>query len=279
MMPWRMRLLLTLLLTAPAAHAEVPASDSGDLPQYVVEDPEAAIVTEANLVANERFWPYHVGLIRAWQPEGRDAPLPVGTRGVLIRIDESGQARIDFGRDGLFEVPVAATDIVELANRVRRGELEKMAQNYVLAIGPRLVDAAADPPRGFPFRDVGAHGAFLSVFADPQGEDFEGLAAALAPLRQRAGLMTLFFPQGGHPDSSVYERMRAAEWPIPFVHDHLTQPYTTTLLPDGIEPPAILLQSPEGRLLLQRRWTPEITDELLAAIDRALPVEKVEREP
>ncbi len=278
-MALRVRLLLTLslLLAAPPARAEAPASDSGDLPEYHAEDPDAAIVKEANLAASERFWPYHVGLIRSWQPEGREAPLPLGTSGVLIRIDEAGQARIDFGRDGLFEVPVAATDIVELANRVRRGELEKMAPNYVLAIGPRLVDAAADPPRGFPFRDVGAHRAFLSVFADPQGEDFEGLAAALAPLRQRPGLMTIFFPQGGRPDSGVYERVRAGDWPVPFVHDHLTQPYTNTLLPDGIEPPAILVQTPEGRLLFQRRWTPEVTAELIAAIDRAVPVEKVQR--
>jgi hypothetical protein len=269
--------MLLLVATPAVSSGATPALDSGELPEYHAGDPDAAIVTEASLVANERFWPYHVGLLRAWQPEGREAPLPLGTRGVLIRIDDAGQARIDFGRDGLFEVPVAATDVVELANRVRRGELEKMAPNYVLAIGPRLVDAAADPPRGFPFRDVGEHGAFLSVFADPQGEDFEGLAAALAPLRQRAGLMTLFFPQGGRQDAVVYERVRAADWPIPFVHDHLTQPYTTTLLPDGIEPPAILLQTPEGRVLFQRRWTPEVTEELLAAIDRAVPVEQVQR--
>jgi hypothetical protein len=89
--------------------------------------------------------------------------------------------------------------------------------------------------------------------------------------------MTLFFPQGGRQDAVVYERVRAADWPIPFVHDHLTQPYTTTLLPDGIEPPAILLQTPEGRVLFQRRWTPEVTEELLAAIDRAVPVEQVQR--
>lgn len=273
----RLLLTLTLLIAAPAARAAAPASDSGDLPEYHAEDPAAAIVTAANLLANERFWPYHVGLVRAWQPEGREAPLPLGTRGVLIRIEEAGQARIDFGRDGLFEVPVAATDVVELANRVRRGELEKMAPNYVLAIGPRLVDAAADPPRGFPFRDVGAQGAFLSVFADPQGEDFERLTAALAPLRERAGLLTILFPQGGLPDSIVYERVRAAQWAVPFVHDHLTQPYTNTLLPDDIAPPAILLQTPEGRVLFERRWTPEVTPELIAAIDRALPIEQVQR--
>jgi hypothetical protein len=277
-MSLRMLFPMLLLVATPAVSSgATPALDSGELPEYHAGDPDAAIVTEASLATNERFWPYHVGLIRAWQPEGREAPLPLGTRGVLIRADEAGQARIDFGRDGLFEVPVEATDLVELANRVRRGELEKMAPNYVLAIGPRLVDAAADPPRGFPFREVGKQRAFLSVFADPQRADFESLAEALAPLRQHAGLMTILFPQGGRPDSSVYERVRAADWPVPFVHDHLTQPYTNTLLPDGIEPPAILVQTPEGRVLFQRRWTPELTAELLAAIDRAVPVEQVQR--
>ena len=70
--------------------------------------------------------------------------------GVLIRVEASGLARIDFGRDGLYEVPVGATDLVERANRIRTGELRKMAPNFVLAIGPRLVDSA------------GAHAAPLS---------------------------------------------------------------------------------------------------------------------
>jgi hypothetical protein len=58
-----------------------------------------------------------------------------GSVGVLIRVEDGGIARIDFGRDGLREVPIAMTDLVDRANRVRSGELVKLAPNFVLAIG------------------------------------------------------------------------------------------------------------------------------------------------
>lgn len=226
---------------------------------------------EADLLTNERFWPYHVGLPGPWQPPGAAALLPAGTSGVLIRVEEAGFARIDFGRDGLHRVPVAATDLVERANRVRRGELDKMAPNYALAIGSKLVDAAADPPRAFPFRDALVQRAFLSVFADPRGEGFEALAAALEPLRSRAGLLTVLFPHGERPGPEVWERLRAIGWPVPFVQDQLAGAYTRSLLPDGAAPPALLLQSPEGRVLFQGAADPGVVTALRAAVDEAAP--------
>lgn len=247
---------------------EVPF-DAGDLPEYRIEDPDAPIVTESNLLASERFWPYQVGLTRSLRPAGSDTALPLGTSGVLIRVGEGGIARVDFGRDGLFDVPVGATDLVERANRVRRGELEKSAPNYVLALGTRLADSAADPPRGFSFREVTERRGFVSVFADPLGDDFAALAVSLAPLRERSDVLILLFPQGGRRDPEVYEKLRALDWTVPFVLAHLTAPYTQILLPDGVVPPAILVQTAEGRLLWNGRWSPSAAAEVLQVVEGA----------
>jgi hypothetical protein len=265
-------LLLALLAAAPAPlRADSSGGHvTGGLPERDFADPDAPAVTLENLIASERFWPHQVAVTGSWQPAGRGAPLPKGFPGVLIRVEPYGRARIDFGRDGLYEVPIAETDLVERANRVRRGELEKRAPNFLYAIGPRLVDSASDPARPFPYEDAAAKRAFLAVFADPAAEDFAALAAALAPLRERDGLLTIFFPQGQHPDPGVRERLRSLGWTVPFLYDHLAEPYTATLLPAGTRPPAVLLQTEEGRLLFKSAWQPDALAPLRAALDDAL---------
>lgn len=225
---------------------------------------EGAAVTEQNLLASERYWPYHVALTKP------HAPLRAGTTGVLIRVETAGAARIDFGRDGLREVPVASTDLVERANRVRRGELAKRAPNFVLAIAPRLVDTSAEKPAQYGLERTAGQRGFLTVFADPEAESFRKLAKALAPLAQREGLLTILFPQGDHPDPVVFDALRAVGWTVPFVYAHLSGPYTRSLLPDGSPRPALLLQTPEGRVLFQSGWREGAAAELGAAVDRAL---------
>lgn len=251
-----MRLLAHALLIALAVlPAALRAADGGAA---------APAVTEQNLLASERYWPYHVGLTKPLHA------LKPGTTGVLIRVEASGAARIDFGRDGLFEVPVASTDLVERANRVRRGELAKRAPNFVFAVGPRLVDTAATPPRQYSFERAGEQRSFLTVFADPGAEGFAELAAALAPLAKRDGLLTILLPQGEHPDPEVYEKLRTLEWNVPFVYSHLTGPYTRSLLPAEAARPALMLQTPEGRVLFQSEWKAGVVPELSAALDAAL---------
>jgi hypothetical protein len=232
-------------------------------PPWVAADPGAPAVTRDNLLASERFWPYQVEL--------RDplVPLAAGTIGVLVRVEPAGLARIDFGRDGRRVVAVEQTDVVERAEQVRRGELWKPAPNLVHAIGARLVDPDADPPRALePLALLGAP-AVLSVFADPAAEAFGEIAAALAPLCGRHGVATVFFPQGERPGPETRDRLRAAGWAVPFAMDAFVQGYTSALLDDGLSPPAILLQSPEGRVLVQSAWRPGLADELRSAIDGA----------
>jgi hypothetical protein len=272
--PWRFgprtrpALLLFVALALPSAPAR-SEHDADALPPYRAADADAPVVTELNLPASDRFWPREVALTRAFRPaEAR--PLAAGSTGVLIRVEDSGVARVDFGRDGLYEVPVGDTDLVEHANRIRRGDSEKDAPNFLYSIAPRLGDAASAEPRAFPYGDAAEHRLFLAVFADPGAPDFGALAKSLAPLRGRSELLTILFPQGRHPDIRVREQLRELEWTVPFVYDHLAEPYTNSLIGDASPSPYLTLQSADGRVLFRAPWKTDAASELLLAIDAVL---------
>jgi hypothetical protein len=225
-------------------------------------------VTEENLLARERDWPYRVALIRSWQPDsGRT--LRVGQVGVLVRVEDGGVARVDFGRHGRHSIPVGATDLVERANRIRRGELAKTTPNFVAAIGPRLLDSGHSPLRPLDPAKLEGQGAFLCVFADPEGEDFASLVEGIAPLRRYDGVSTLLFPQGRHADIRVGKKLKALGWTVPFVFNHLAEPYSRTLLPEPAALPALLLQTSEGRVLFQSPWRPGVPAQLIRVLERA----------
>jgi hypothetical protein len=263
MMRTPLLLLAVLVLPLPAA---ATGPEVQDLPPFGAADPGAAPVTAENVLQRERFWPYQVALVRAWEPgDGRRA-LPSGTAGVLVRVEPGGRARIDFGRDGLYAIPLSATDLVEGANRVRRGELDKIAANFVLALGPRLLHSDGEPMRPVRLTDVFTYRSFLAVFASL--DQLEAIAPVLAPLAHRKDVMTLVLPQGELPDAQVRERLRALHWEVPFVYDHLAEPYTPSLLPEGMRPPAVVLQSAEGRVLFASAWSADVGAGLSAALDR-----------
>ena len=260
---------LSLIAGLPASvRAEAPG---GTLPEYRGEEEAAAAVSEQNLLASDRFWPYQVALTSAVPAKAGSPPLEAGAVGVLIRVEASGDARIDFGRDGLLTVPVAKTDLVDRADRVRRGELEKIAPNLLLAIGPRLVDSAADTLRPLPFPEVLAERGVLGVFADPNSKELATLATELAPLHERDGVFTILFPLGAHPDAEVREKLRALKWTVPFVYDHLAEAYTKSLTDEAATLPVLLLQTRDGRVLFQSSGKTGVMPELRAAIYAAFP--------
>lgn len=276
-------LLILLLLAAPSASWAQPAG-ARTLPEHVAADPEAPPVTAENLLASEQFWPYQVKLVEPWPPEGRAKPLRAGQQGVLLRVQAGGRLDVDFGRHGNYVVPVDRTDALENANRIRKGELSKLAPNLTLAIGPRLLTSAGKrlAPLGLEATE-GVRG-YLLVLADPSAETFPALAASLAPLAARDGLMTVLLPygtakspasKGEARDAAVRDALIAAGWKVPFLYSHLVSSYRESLLGQDVEPPAVSLQTSEGRVLLARPWSPGVTVDLGAALDRDLPATQV----
>lgn len=251
--------LALALSTASLAGAVEP-------PSFDASDPTAAVVTAENLLESERFWPYQILLVESWTPPNRETPLPAGTRAVLVRVEESGLVRADFGRDGVFELAAASTDVVARANQVRLATLPKTAPNFVLAVGPRLTDTAYDGIRPVPFDRVYEPRGFVAVFAAP--DRFEELARELAPLQGRNGTWTLLFPQGRVDDAQIRTQLRALGWPVPFLFDTYSEAYTHSRLPTGASPPAVMLQTPEGRVLYQASWEEGGSVGLTEALDR-----------
>jgi hypothetical protein len=217
------------------------------------------------VLAAERFWPYQVSLV-APVASTSGTPVAPGTTGVLIRVENDGRARIDFGRDGLAEAPVAATDLVERANAIRTGDAEKMAPNFVFAIAPRVADPASDTLAVLPFEAALANDRFLCVFADPGDARFAALAKDLGTLRLRPGLLTILFAQGEHADRALRARLREMSWPVPFVYDHLAEAYTRSLLDAATPRPAVQLVTREGRVLFEAAWQPGVAREVERAV-------------
>ena len=225
------------------------------------------VVTAANLLDHEKVWPYRVTLTEAWLPPGGAAPLTAGTVGVLIRVETGGVARIDFSSDGKYEVPIEKTNLVEDANRIQRGEIDKPAPNFLYAIGTHLVDSAADSLAPLAPETLYDRRAYLCVFADPRGKQFSELAKALRPLKARSDMETILFPQSQQPDAATRDQLRAADWKVPFVYWFLSVPYTRTLVREGTPFPTILLVTNEGRMLFQEPWQDGTLPRLQAALD------------
>jgi len=269
-----MRLRIAITATFLVAFVFAPVFADGSRASssalgYSAAEPGAPEITLQNLLASERFWPYRVSLVEAWQPPGREKALRKGDAGVLVRVEASGAARIDFGTDGVLETPVARTDLLRNANRIRIGELEKLAPNFLTALGPRLMDPRAETPRGMTADDLLPYQGYLCVFADPSAEGFDELARALAPLNGRRGVATVLFPQGRRGDTEVSKRLRELEWRVPFVYDYLSEGYTDSLVGAMPALPMVLLQTSEGRAVFQASWKPALTSRIREEVDRS----------
>lgn len=246
------------------------AAGAGAVTTYDASDPAAPVVTQENLLASERFWPYRVALDEPWQPPGRERPIPARYDGVLLRVEADGRATVDFGRHGRWTVPVAETDLLARANQVREGSLTKLAPNLTLVLGPRLVPS--DKPINYALKDLAwSVPGYLLVFAAP--EDFEELASALAPLHERHGVWMVLFPQGQHVDGKIRQQIRSLDWKVPFLPDAYAEAYTFSQLGEDVPLPAVMLQTNEGRLLFQGSWGADTVAELRSTLDAAFGTE------
>jgi hypothetical protein len=258
-------------LAARAAYAgsHDVAATAKPLPPYVVEDSTAPLVSEANLLLSERFWPYQVELTEPFVVGRAEGTIPAGASGILIRVEASGTARIDFGRDGLFSVPVKSTDLLQRANAIRLGEAMKTAPNLTYAIAPRLIDADSEVGAPLPFEKSIVRAGYLCFFAFPLAASFPRLAELIAPLSNRGGVLPVLFAQGR--EGPTHAQLRAAGWKGAYVVDHLAAAYTKTLIDGEVTVPTLALYTAEGRLLWQGEIKGTLPPELMRAWEEAFP--------
>jgi hypothetical protein len=223
------------------------------------------------LEREERLWPLRVSLVRELPADPGTRVLAAGTRGVLIRVEPGGLVRIDFGRAGVRRVPIAATDLVARASEIESGAVAKELPNFSFAIRQKLIDSDSDPMQPLAALDpLFAAANYLCVFADPDAESLPALARALAPLGGRADLAVIFFPQHRATDLAVRDRLRELDWRVAYLYAHLSEPYTRSLLDADTPLPALLLQSAEGRVLLERSGAELDPERIRPELERAL---------
>jgi len=270
----RARLLSFLVLaafSAPIAAAEEWIPQGKELSPWVVENPSAAPVTAADLHTRERFWPEGVALTQTLDVEGRAAPLPSGTRGVLVRVGPDARLVADFGRDGVHAIPIEATDAVVGANRIRLGEETKLGPNVSLMLGPRLLQIRGTSTVLFGFEEARGQAGFMIVVADPESEGFPKLASAMRELAAPSGVLSVLLPVGRRGDDVVVKRLNTVDWQPAFVFSHMAEAYARALAPEGIDAPAVLIVSSEGRLLLAEEWTGALPEALESVFRDAYP--------
>ena len=251
-----LRRLLTLLAAAACfACAAEPPSDA---------------VRYENLYEREQFWPYHVRLVEDWKPEGFAGERIGHGLGVLVRVERSGELRVDFARHGVHRVPARVTDVLDAANRIRLDPSAKGGPNFVVAISNKLLDPIRDPVGYLLPAEIADHELFLLVAADPLADDFAELAAALRAASEREGVLLVLLPQGGRDGAELLEQLRRAQWRGALVVPRFAAAYTESIVGEPEALPAVLLQTGEGRLLYAASWSAEASRELGEAIDRAL---------
>lgn len=262
------RTLIRIVLAALTAGCGQPAVTAPATPTSVAPtEATNATITDENLYASERYWPYHVQLTGGWKPEGFEGEQFGWGVGVLVRVERSGDLRVDFGRFGRHLVPAHSTNVVEAANRIRTGAETKGTPNFVLAVVNKLADPTTDPIRYRTPGSVRDVKAFVIVAADPLAEGFPDLAASLEPLRDRPDVLLVLFPQGGHGDVEVVAACKQAGWTAPFAHSRFAGAFTDSIVDETLERPSLVVQSPEGRVIHAGVWSLETMPALVKSIE------------
>lgn len=256
--------------SAPAQEPGVESSAAAPAP--VADTPVATApdaITSANILVSERYWPEVVALTEPWLPPGSDQPLKKSYRGALVRVDDQGRARIDFGRHGKHDVPIEFTDLIARANDVESGALFKMAPNFVSHFGALFLHPTTPELLPYPTAELAKADRFLCVFANPRDPGFAKLAEALAKWTDVPGLQMLFFPLAMKQDELevVKDTLARSAWPAPFAYPEAAEMHARALLGDVPTSAEALLVTAEGRQLLRRSFSdPGTLDAIRAAL-------------
>jgi hypothetical protein len=217
-----------------------------------VPAPDGSLTPE-DLVLRDENWPHRVRLVEPWTPESGETLRPVG---VLLQVESPEAARIDFGSQGVHDVPVAVTDLVERANEVRAKGPDSKIGNLTRMIGGALVNPAHETPRTYRRSKV-AKRDLLLVAAPPDPALLSGMAAPLARIDEREGLRVVLMVEGEAETSEVLATLHALGWGTPFLRQRFVQAVTEGYLREDRTLPWVALLTPNGRSLYEGPWPSE----------------------
>lgn len=219
-------------------------------PSEIAADP----VDATNWRASARFWPYSVALLES-DKSGSETVTPSGLEGVVVYLTSSGQLRLDLGRDGVRTVPLEATDFLVRANEIRRGERTKLAPNFILAYGNRLLDLSSNRIRALRIDDLAESRIFIALLANPHDPRLSEWSEALLELTGAyGGVVAIFYPL---PDPAVestggLKRLHDSAWPGYVMMQQYVLPYRLSLWDGDLAEPLLMVMSPEKFLFFAK---------------------------
>ncbi len=238
--------LLLALIVACAPNDDAPPPGASPAKDAVAE-------RLAALYADEASWPTRVWLEEPMVDASGEVVVKPKRPGVLVFVRRNGDLRVDFGRQGAHTVPIARTNFVGEAARVRSGEASKTYPNLLGMVMNRVVEFDAERLRPHKLdADAIRGGRILLVFADAATADVEALSAFAAGVKAAGDVrLTTFVPITDERDGDVAIDLLAGGWSDPFVMTPMARSYVPAMLEPGTPRPFARLSTDEGRILAE----------------------------
>ena len=250
-----LRTLLLILAVALLASCLEP-EDSPELePNETAEPAGAAPLTGEDLVSQDAYWPEKVYVTGDWTPDDswKDARKPI--RGMLLRVPDPGHVRVDFGRLGIHEVPIAETDVLPKANALRVEAAPNRRGNLTRLLSGALTDTRFEQVQPYRRHRI-VRSDILLVAAPLDAELLRGMAESLREFHVPGeGMNVVLLVQKKERDSvAIFETLREIGWEMPFLRWGFVESATNGYLEEGHTIPWIGLMSPFGRSFYQAAW-------------------------
>ncbi len=210
-------------------------------------------ITAENLPLRDDYWPQKVHLTKSWAPESGEAVRPIG---VLVRVESPELARIDFGHQGIHEVPIGVTDLVERANELREQGPGSKIGNVTRMIGGALGDPRSEVWQPYPRSEVAGQD-FLLVAAPLDAALLREMAEPLARVDAMNGVRVIYMAQGDTTTEEILRVLHEIGWTTPFLRQRFVRAATDGYLGEELTLPWLGLLTPNGRVLHQGPWPPD----------------------
>ncbi len=256
--------LRTCLFSALVSASVLSAGVTHDDP------PGEAPPTTLELAADSSLWPFRLSLSEEALERGKAMGISGLVPGIVIRL-EGQDALVDFGREGLYRLPLEDTDFRERALEVRRGGGDKDLPNFIrytanifarITPGGKRENIPVDKMEDLPHFVV----AYVDqrLFDEPTA--VEAFRATSAELLER-GIWTLTIPT----DLIFFIALKDVDLPLVFCLPHLCGPTVTMLAHEPGDRAKFVLIDAEGKVL--EEWEADYADlpALLGDVARADP--------
>lgn len=223
----------------------------------------APSLTDSAVYDNSALWPQRAALTADFDTIDSDASrtIPSGREAVLIRLEpgEPIHALLDFGRLGLHSVPLAQTDVLTRAEKIKNGDEEKEIPNWTMMIGrgfSKLNHGTGQGGSSVPLSDLEGIKRFLIVYLDSDVEAMQATGELLdqyAEIFEANSILPVIFGIGRFPTIGEAPYMRTLREnglePYIFIVPHVSAPYARSMAHGISKGPGIILVDTEGKTL------------------------------